>query len=281
VGADPGILTRAARLADWSGKSCVFYVVDDFLSTMRIVGANEDTVQRVRERARTVLRAAKHVFAITEGLGEHLLENYGVSATTLPLAFELQPRPLLPAKNQIIYLGSINFLYAEGLRVLFDVVERVSQTRGVDLTVRLTVPAELAERELGRLPSFVVSSPIETSDGLAREIASSLFAFLPYSFNAREKAMVTTSFPSKSMEYLAYARSIVVYGPEYGVATRVFRKMGLPSVVSTLRELEEAVHVHQTAWPEHSLLYRKYLAAAYSREAARKTLCDKLGLEAD
>jgi hypothetical protein len=221
------------------------------------------------------------VFAITEGLGEHLLENYGVSATTLPLAFELQPRPLLPAKNQIIYLGSINFLYAEGLRDLFDVVERVSQTRGVELTVRLTVPAELAERELGRLPPFVVSSPIETSDGLAREIASSLFAFLPYSFDAREKAMVTTSFPSKSMEYLAYARSIVVYGPEYGVATRVFRKMGLPSVVSTPRELEEAVRVHQTAWPEHSLLYRKYLAAAYSREAARKTLCDELGLEAD
>jgi hypothetical protein len=279
VGADPGILTRAAKLADLAGKSCVFYVVDDFLSTMRIVGVDEGTIQGVRERSRAVLRAAKHVFAITDGLGEHLRESYGVSPTTLHLAFELEPRPMLTAKRQIIYLGSINFLYAEGLRDLFRVVERVRRSSGAELTVRLTVPAELAQRELGKLPDFVFSAPIQTSEGLAQEIASSLFAFLPYSFNSRERSMVTTSFPSKSMEYLAYARSIVVYGPEYGVATRVFRQMGLPSVVSSPRELEKVVHGHQAAWPEHSALYRSYLTAAYSRGAARKTLCDELGLE--
>src|ERR1019366_786246 len=53
------------------------------------------------------------------------------------------------------------------------VFERIRQTSGDDLTVRLTVAAALAARELGVLPPFVVSTPAETSEGLAREIASS------------------------------------------------------------------------------------------------------------
>lgn len=280
VGADYAMLTRAARLAALAGKSYVLYLVDDFLLPLRIAGATKEELQRAGGKARVALRGAKHVFAITEGLCEHLRESYGISPTTLPLAFELEPRPMLPPKMQVVYVGSINFLYAEGLRDLFKAVDRVRMVTGADLTVRLTVPAEVAVRELGALPRFVVSTPAETSEALAQEIASSLFAFLPYSFDSREKAMVTTSFPSKSMEYLAYARSIVVHGPDYGVTTRLFREVGLPSVVQSPRELEEAVRVHLETWPEHSEVYRKYLAAVHSLAAARKKLCDELGLEA-
>jgi hypothetical protein len=139
---------------------------------------------------------------------------------------------------------------------------------------------DMARTELGELPPFVVSSPVDTSKGLAREIASSLFAFLPSSFDLREKVMVATSFPSKSMEYLAYARSIVVYGPDYGVATRLFREKGLPSVVSSPSELEDKVHSHLASWPQNSSIYRSYLAEAHSLAAVRKTLCDNLDLEA-
>ena len=39
------------------------------------------------------------------------------------------------------------------------------------------------------------------------------------------------------MEDLSYARSIVVYGPDYGVAIQYFRKAGLPTVVSSVVEL--------------------------------------------
>ena len=91
--------------------------------------------------------------------------------------------------------------------------------------------------------------------------------------------MVSTSFPSKSLEYLAYARSIVVFGPDYGVATKVFREAGLPSVVSSPEELEGAINSHLQAWPEHSAVYRRYLVEAHSLAAARKTICDGLGLE--
>jgi hypothetical protein len=279
IGADVDHIIRGARLAAWSGKSYAFYLVDDFLLSLRQAGASKDTVQKATKQAREALRGASHVFTITDGLGEHLRKNYGVSSTTLPLAFEPEPRPLPSLKNQIIYVGGTNFLYADGLHDLFNTVERV-RASGVDITVRLTVNAKVAARDLGELPSFVHSAPVETAQGLANEIASSLYAFLPYSFDQQHRLMVSTSFPSKSMEYLSYARSIVVYGPDYGVATQYFRKAGLPTVVSSVVELEEATRTHLAVQPDSSASYRKYLATTHSLAAVRKILCADLDLEA-
>jgi hypothetical protein len=279
VGSDYGTMMRAARLATMAGKSYVLYVVDDFIASLRFHGASEKTVQMTQTKSAEALRGAKHVFTITDGLGEHLRKSYGIHTTTLNLAFEAAPGPTPPVKKQIVYVGSINFLYAEGLRDLFKVVKQVRLSSGVDLTVRLTVGAEVAARELGRLPDFVVCAHAGSSEDLAREIASSLFAFLPYSFDMRSKVMVATSFPSKSMEYLAYARSIVVYGPDYGVATRLFRAEKLPSVVSSQKVLESAIRFHLAETPEYSSQYRRYLVALHSLAAARKAICDALGME--
>jgi hypothetical protein len=177
-------------------------------------------------------------------------------------------------------MGSINFLYAACLRDLFRAVDQVRQSSGVDLRVRLmTVSSDLMVAEyLGDLPPFVISAPARNAEDLAAEIASSLFTFLPYSFDEQEKAMVSTSFPSKALEYLAYARSIVVYGPQYGVATKLFLETDMPSVVTSPDELEESLTSHLKAWPDHSVIYRAYLTQAHSLDAARRTLCGDLSL---
>ena len=276
VGADAGVLKRVQKLAALADKEYILYVVDDFLTALRVSEATEGEVRRVDENAGVVFRGARHIFSITDGLSATLGQRYGASVTTLGLAFEPGPKPQANSKLQIIYVGSINFLYALGLQDLIHAVERVRRTSGVDLLLRLTLPHGMAEKELGPLPPFVISAPAETSIGLAQEIASSLFAFLPYSFEQRERAMVETSFPSKSMEYLAYARSIVVYGPEYGVATKLFRENGLPSVVSSPKELESTVQSHLAIRPDHSSLYREYLLAAHSKSTVRKILCTEL-----
>lgn len=283
VGADPGIMTRAAKLAARTGKRNVFYVVDDFLAPLRITGAREDRLQREWERASKALREAKHVFTITDGLGDHLRQSYGVATTTLTLAFEPGPKLTVSPKKQILYMGSINFLYTACLRNLFRTVDQARQTTGVDLTVRLMTvssPSMVAE-QLGDLPPFVISAPARDAEDLATEIAASLFTFLPYSFDKQEKPMVSTSFPSKALEYLAYARSIVVYGPEYGVATKLFRETNMPTIVTTPEELEETIASHLQFRPDHSEIYRRYLDQAHSLTAARRTLCKDLSLGAE
>jgi hypothetical protein len=281
VGADPGIMTRAAKLAARTGKLTVFYVVDDFLAPLRIAGVAQSVLQLESRKARKALLGAKHVFTITDGLGAYLQQSYGISTTTLKLTFEPEPRLTASPKMQILYMGSINFLYAACLRDLFRVVDQVRQFSGVNLTVRLMTMSSdaMVAEQLGDLPSFVSSAPAQDAQDLATEIASSLFTFLPYSFDAKEKSMVSTSFPSKALEYLAYARSIVVYGPEYGVATRLFRETGMPYVVTSPDELVEATTSHLKTIPDHNLVYRAYLTQTHSLTSARRTICGALGLE--
>jgi len=283
VGADPTIMTRAANLAARTGTGNVFYVVDDFLAPLRITGATEDTLQREQKRAAKALAGAKHIFTITDGLGAYLKQNFGVESTTLKLAFEPDPVLKLAPKPQILYMGSINFLYAACLRELFRIVERVRRSTGIDVTVRLMTvsPLAMVKELLGDLPEFVISEPAKDADDLKAEITSSLFTFLPYSFDAQEKPMVSTSFPSKALEYLAYARSIVVYGPEYGVATKLFRETKMPTVVTTAEALEQEIKSHFANWPDYSETYRSYLSQSHSLTAARRTICTDLKLEAD
>ena len=264
IGTDAGLLARSSELARRAGKQHVVYLVDDFLASLKIAGSDETTIRKTKERVSVPLRGAKTVFAITDGLRDQLYLDFGVSATTLPLAFETDIVVAPPAKAQITYTGSINFLYSQGLRDLFDVVSQIRNGSGLDLRVRLICSESQALKAMGELPPFVSAAHEPTSSGLANEIAAGLCAFLPYSFSDHEKAMVTTSFPSKSLEYLAFARSIVVYGPSYSVTARLFLSKGLPSVITNRKELESIIWAHIDARPNHSTMYREYLESVHS-----------------
>ena len=114
--------------------------------------------------------------------------------------------------------------------------------------------------------------PLDSAHSLAREIASSLFAFLPYSFSPELADMVRTSFPSKLMEYLAYARSIVAFAPDYANSTAYFRGFGLPQTVLDQAGLEAEITRHMREMPVYSARYRAQLARVHSPAAARQTL---------
>jgi hypothetical protein len=193
---------------------------------------------------------------------------------TLPLAFEPLRRPEVPVKDQIFFLGSVNFLYADALKVLIDTVAQARAQTGRDLSIRFT---SASTRMLDPLPNFVTVAPIEGAEALAREIAASLFAFLPYSFDEKLKTMVTTSFPSKSMEYFAYARSIVAYAPSYSNSSRLFGRHGLPTATDSRQELSQIIGAHLNSPPDHNALYRDYLERFHSLGAVRNTILATLG----
>jgi hypothetical protein len=211
---------------------------------------------------------------ITAALGELLHQQFSISPVTLPLAFEPNPRPEPALKSQIFFLGSVNFLYVEGLKTLIQIVERLRGELACNLTIRLTSPG--GTDALGPLPFFVNATPIVGADALAAEIAASLFAFLPYSFDPALRTMVTTSFPSKAMECLAYARSLVVHAPSYSNSARLFTEASLPQVTHTDADLEVAVRNHLENAPDHSACYRTYLADNHSPAIVRRILLDTL-----
>lgn len=275
-GSDPEVLARVDAIAARAGKPFSVYLVDDFAWTMRLGGASETKITAVSARMKAILARAQHVFAITDELGELLRAEFGVRPTTLGLAFEPKPRPSPAVKDQIIFLGSVNFLYVDALLSLIEIVDRIRTETGCNLVIRFTSKGGLSE--LGALPDFVTAGPIPGAEALAQEIAASMFAFLPYSFDEKLRTMVSTSFPSKSMEYLAYARSIVVHAPEYSNSARFFARSDLPTVTVSRQSLEQTVRQHLRDHPNHSARYRDYLAHYHSPAAVRQTIVETLGL---
>lgn len=273
-GSDPEVLARVSQIATSAGKPFSVYLVDDFESTMRLNGKSEADIALVAERTRGTLLQATHTFAITDELGTLLRNQFGITPVTLPLAFEARPRPAIAVKDQIIFLGSMNFLYADALQVLIETVAEARVKTGRDLTVRFT---SVSARALGSLPEFVTVAPIEGADALAAEIAASLFAFLPYSFDQKLRTMVTTSFPSKSMEYFAYARSIVTFAPSYSNSSRLFTRNSLPAATDSREELRQIIGAHLQSPPDHNALYRGYLERFHSLGVVRDTILATLG----
>lgn len=272
-GSDPEVLARVDAIARRAGIPFSVYLVDDFECTMQLQGHGAPDIAATKARMQHRLARAQNIFAITDGLGELLHRQFGVAATTLNLAYEAGPERGAPRTDQIFFLGSINFLYLDALRTLLEIVARLRTQTGRDITVRFT---HGARTELDPLPDFAQAAPIRSADLLADEIASSLFAFLPYSFDAAVRVMVETSFPSKSLECMAYARSILVYAPDYSGSVRFFEKAGLPIVTRTRQALEAEILRQLDARPDHGTQYRAYLAATHSPQVLRETLLSAL-----
>lgn len=272
-GSDPDALANVARIAARAGKPFSVYVVDDFLTPMRLAGEREYVIAKAAERARAALQKASHVFSISDGLGRLFEKEFGVHPTTLPLVFELGQEYAQEVRKQIIFVGSVNFLYEDALRALVEDVGAVRTETGEDLTIRFT---SMSANMLGELPSYVHVEPLGSAESLAREISASLFAFLPYSFNPKVANMVRTSFPSKLMEYLAHARSIVAFAPDYANSTAYFLAHGLPEVIHDRAALRLVVRQHLREAPVHSALYRRQLRQVHAPQAARQTILSTL-----
>lgn len=268
-GSDPEVLARVGAIAQKAGLPFSVYLVDDVESTMRLNGHAASEIAHTMARMRKTLIRAHRVFAITDELGILLHKQFGIAATTLRLALEPPPTPASPRRDQIFFLGSINFLYVSALQTLLDIVKRLRAETGRDITLRFTHHLPTA---LDPLPDFVHAAPIADAGAMMEEISASLFAFLPYGFEPELRTMVETSFPSKSLEYLAHARSIVVYAPDYSNSARFFAKAALPAVALTPEALEQEVRSQLAAPTDHAAQYRAFLAAQHSPRTVRETL---------
>lgn len=272
-GSDPEVLARVGAIAEHAGLPFSVYLVDDIESTMRLNGRTESDIARTMASMRKTLVGAHHVFAITDELGALLHKQFGITTVTLRLALEPPPTRGSSRRDQIFFLGSINFLYLSALRTLLEIVKRLRAETGRDITVRFTHDMPTA---LDPLPDFVHAAPIVDANAMMEEISTSLFAFLPYGREPELRTMVETSFPSKSMEYLAHARSIVVYAPDYSNSVRFFQKASLPAITLTPQALEQEIRRQLAAPADHAAQYRAYLAAQHSPRTVRETLLSTL-----
>jgi len=258
IGSDDMALMRGRWLAQKLGIPYVIYAVDD----CELMGG-------AYPGFRSDLLDAHRIFALTPTLCAVWQQRYGVSCRLLNLPYEVPEQEISPQRSsQILFLGSLNALYAERLVCLHKVVREINREDGFNLTLRFTIAKpEQVLQLLGSLESVVIQ-PCEGESAFHDLLASSLMCYAPYSFDPAMEHSVRTSFPSKVLEYLAWAPCILADGPEYSSLCQMFSKSGLPELIinGDPESLLKVVRRIAKDQPNHSKLYRAALRQEHSYE---------------
>jgi len=278
-GADPKILDKGFQLAQASGLPLAIYLVDDFLESA-LLSENQENLKIAKEKVPYWLSKAEKIFVISDGLRQLLLERYKVNSIVLPLPYELPQKPVdlnsVQKNNQIIFVGSLSHFYIDGLRQLAYILDEINQNFNTCITLRLTSPdLDHAKKVIGKFLCLRCKSCPTTTE-LYQEIASSLFCFLPYSFDKKYKIMVKTSFPSKTLDYLAAAKSIILYAPDYSSSTQYFSQHQLLTWIDNPINLYQIVIDHMKNKFNYTEQYHHVLRNFHALECIKDKIINNL-----
>ena len=214
-----------------------------------------------------VLKNSASVFAISEGFVDYLKSEFQCKAQWLPLPSQNAPvaPQILPSGNKstrnIVFIGGLNYLYLSALKDLYEeICEFNANLSGMPpwrLEVLSYCPPNALLSLLPDQKHLVFHKNLPTQERILRMSQASA-CFLPYSFSESERALVTTSFSCKILEYFTSASPILVYGPNYASIPRYFIKENLPVCTTSRNELRQALHQLD------SIRSSDYLAKYYS-----------------
>jgi glycosyltransferase involved in cell wall biosynthesis len=228
----------AAALAAWLMRTPhVTIVHDNFLSESIGPAGLIRTLKRYLTK-QTLIRAA-HIYAVSPEMQRLVRTECGVTpeiqlpSTTAPTrhadsaAAEVRPERSL----NILFAGLIGYTVKDCLDLLVELLRSGDLQPGIEL--HLCCP--LAERDLEALgwqhPGVVCRGWMPPSR-LAEALAGADVLFLPYSFREASRAAVETAFPSKTADYLAAGKPLLVFGPPYSSLVHYASEFGFAEIVS-------------------------------------------------
>jgi glycosyltransferase involved in cell wall biosynthesis len=133
------------------------------------------------------------------------------------------------AKFRLVYVGAVKNFYG---RMLCSLIERIEATNDLEIIVigpNADWPKQLLERARARGTYLGFKPPEEAVEVLAS--ADALLVVM--SFEKEHELFMRTSFTTKFLDYVAFGRPVILWGPEYCTPVRVARKHGGAAVVSS------------------------------------------------
>lgn len=275
LGADFRELKRAYLISKYFRLEVSVYVVDDFIEYQQKIlrSANTDQIERQIIR---YLKQMHHIFVISEGMKERVFDLTGRYSVLLPIPYEY--KKLEEGKDQrgfqIMFLGSIHNLYVKGIRDIAEIIDKINAERGLDIRLQFTYKTALEVKRIIGNYKCIDSQRIEEEDQLREKMRDSLFCFMPYSDSQDFFVMQNTSFPSKIVEYMSSAKSIVIYGNSHNSAATYFEKNALPRVIngSDKALLEKCIIDHMEQKQDYSEMYIDVLKRKHSFRKIRDNL---------
>jgi glycosyltransferase involved in cell wall biosynthesis len=142
------------------------------------------------------------------------------------------PQKSWPTSNEkfrLVYVGSVENFYG---RMLCSLIKEIEATNDLEIIVigpNADWPAELLERAkttgtyLGFKPPEVAAEVLASADAL----------LVVMSFEKQHELFMRTSFTTKFLDYVAFGKPVILWGPEYCTPVHVARQHGGAAVVST------------------------------------------------
>jgi len=171
-------------------------------------------------------------------------------------------RTPLNGKFRLVYVGSVEDVHG---RMLCSLIEKIEATSDLEIIVvgpNADWPKPLLERALTKGIYLGFMPP----EGAAKVLATADALLVVMSFERKHELFTRTSFTTKFLDYVAFGKPVILWGPEYCTPVRVVRKHRGAAVVATsdpdgvvtlCRQIAadralnetlstEALHLHQT-----------------------------------
>lgn len=231
----------AALAARLTGRPLVLFVHDDWAGHAERI--RKPLWRLHRPLFRLVARSAARVYAVSPFMQELLREECGVASELQMPANEFAAETAAPPPDatpdrdrpvRIVYAGSGTNAMHDAREVLIRLVQSDPAVYGFQRPLELHLfgkeTQEHAER-FGWVHPRVVLRGWATQEQLRTELRQADLLFLPFSFGAEERYATTRAFPSKTADYLAAERPILIFGPPDSTIVRYAREWGFAEVV--------------------------------------------------
>jgi len=257
----------AAAFAAWVTATPHVTIVHD--NSISAHASPSDFVRGLkRYLARKILRNAAHIYVVSPEMQRLVSREYGVESeiqlpsTTAPACHAEGRAPITREGGPVIlFAGLIGYTVRDCLDLLAGLITSGQLEEDGMSGAKLHLCTTMTDAEMrtcGWDHEDIVCRGWVPQSELASVLSSADILFLPYSFLEGSRDAVETAFPSKTADYLAAGKPILVFGPKYSSLVRYASEQGFAEIVDDFSPAALGKGIHKIAF---SPLYREHLAA--------------------
>jgi hypothetical protein len=229
--AECGLCHIARRTARRHGLPLVGLFLDWF-PVMKGHYGHKWTQGILSRRYRKLYTACDLAFCTSDGLRE-MLGPHRNSHVVYPMPGKNRaPDKSWPpgdGKFRLVYVGSVENFYGRMLCRLIEKIEAAPDLQIIVVGPNADWPKDLLERTSACGTYLGFKPPSEA----AKVVASADVLLVVMSFEKEHELFMRTSFTTKFLDYVAFGKPVILWGPEYCGPVRVAREHGGAAVVST------------------------------------------------
>jgi Glycosyl transferases group 1 len=205
----------------------------DWFPVMKGHYGHKATQGILSRRYRELYAACNLAFCTSDGMQE-MLGPHPNSHVIYPMPgkYRVPVENAWPRSNgkfRLVYVGAVGNFYG---RMLCSLIEKIEATTDLELIV-IGPNADWPRQTLERARASGTYPGFKPPEQAAEALASADALLVVMSFEKEHELFMRTSFTTKFLDYVAFGKPVILWGPEYCTPVRVARKHGGAAVVST------------------------------------------------